>query len=257
MATVLITGASSGLGLEFSRVFAKKGCDLVLVARNMNRLQELENELNTSFRVKVKILKTDLRKPGEIDNLYQALQTEGIAIDYLVNNAGIGDFGHFIDSDWKQQEDIINVNITALTKLTHLFLQNMAQRGSGKILNVASTSAFQPGPLMNIYYASKSYVLHFSEALSNELAGTNISVTTLCSGAFKSDFQLRANKPQKKSGLPSAMKIAVYGYAHLMKGTRVAVYGFKSKLMAKAVSILPRSWVVRIIRNMHNKCITS
>lgn len=255
MATVLITGASSGLGLELSRVFAKNGCDLILVARNMDRLTELEDELKAAFGVKIRVIQTDLRKPEQIDTLYTTLQTESIDIDYLVNNAGIGDFGPFIDSDWKTQEDIINVNIMALTKLTHLFLQNMAKRGSGKILNVASTSAFQPGPLMNIYYASKSYVLHFSEALSNELKDKHISVTALCSGAFTSEFQLRANKPQKKSGLPAAMDIALYGYNHLMKGTPVAVYSFKSKLMAKAINILPRNWVLLFIRNMHNRCI--
>jgi uncharacterized protein len=253
MATVLITGASSGLGLEFSRVFAKNGFDLVLVARNITRLEAVKDELNASFNVKIKIVQADLSRVEQIDSLYETLQAEHI--DYLVNNAGAGDFGHFINSDWKRQEDIININIMALTKLTYLFLQNMAQKGSGRILNVASTSAFQPGPLMNTYYASKAYVLFFSEALSNELKGTGISVTALCSGAFKSEFQLRANKPQIKNNLPAAMEIARYGYTHLMKGTSVAVYGFKSRMMVKAINIFPRNWVLLFIRNMHNKCI--
>ncbi|OIR05037.1 sulfoacetaldehyde reductase [mine drainage metagenome] len=257
MKTALITGASSGIGEEFAKLFAKDKINLVLVARSENKLKDLANELHEQFGVAVKVLAKDLSVLKQVEEVYEELQQQNISIDYLVNNAGFGDYNLFAESDWKKQEEMINLNIMALTKLTHLFLPAMVKNKFGKVLNVASAAAFQPGPTMSVYYASKAFVLHFSEAISNELEGTGVSVTALCPGAFESGFQKAASLEEsrlvKGKKLPTSKEIAAFGYKHLMKGTRVCIPGTMNYIMANSVRFTPRSLVLKIVRMMQDK----
>jgi short-subunit dehydrogenase len=252
--TALITGASSGIGLELARLFARDKHDLVLVARSGDKLQQLASELIKEHGIRATVITADLSQVGSVKNLFDKLQQEKIDIDFLVNNAGFGDFGFFIESDWNKAEQMINVNITALTYLTRLFLPHMVEKGFGKILNVASTASFQPGPTMSVYFATKAFVLHFSEAIGNELEGTGVTVTALCPGATESGFQavagLEESKLVKGRKLPSSKSVAEYGYRAMMKGTAVAIHGFFNYLMAQGPRFAPRSWVVKIARKV-------
>src|SRR6185436_14411228 len=254
MSTALITGASSGIGLELAREFAREGHRLILVARSGDKLQELASELQGKYKTEVMVIAADLSVMSFGKKIYDQLHQENKRIDFLVNNAGFGDFGFFIESDWAKVEQMINVNITALTYLTRLFLPQMVKNGFGKIMNVASTAAFQPGPTMSVYYATKAYVLHFSEAIGNELEGTGVTVTALCPGATTSGFQAAANLGESKlvkgKKLPTSKDVAEYGYRAMMKGKAVAIHGFRNWLLAQSPRFAPRSWVVKVARKV-------
>lgn len=256
MATALITGASSGIGLELAKIFAGNKINLVLVARSENKLIELSKELQQQD-VKVHVLVKDLSDYNTAKEIFDWCNQQGIVIDYLVNNAGVGDFGLFNESDWIKQEQMINLNITALTYLTHLFLPGMVQRKNGKILNVASTAAFQPGPLMSIYFATKAFVLFFSEAIANELEGTGVTVTALCPGATESGFQAAASMDGsrlfKGKKIPSSKEVAAYGYKAMMQGKTVAIHGLKNYLLAQGARISPRNLTVKVARWIQDK----
>ncbi len=255
--TALITGASSGMGLELARVFARDGHNLILVARSTGKLQQLANELNKQYNVNATVISADLSQVSSVEKIHQKLQQENITIHYLVNNAGFGDFGFFIEGDWNKIEQMINVNITSLTYFTRLFLPLMVRNGFGRIMNVASTAAFQPGPTMSVYYATKAYVLHFSEAIGNELEGTGVTVTALCPGATESGFQavakLEESKLVKGRKLPTSRSVAEYGYKAMMKGRAVAIPGLFNWLMAQGPRFAPRSWVVKIARKVQEE----
>ena len=256
MPTALITGASSGIGLELSKVFARNKHRLILVARTESKLNELAEELRKSG-VEVLVLAKDLSNSETAKEIFEWCNQKNIEVDYLVNNAGFGDFGFFHESSWGRQEQMINLNITSLTCLTHLFLPAMVKRGTGRIMNVASTAAFQPGPLMSVYYASKAYVLHLTEALANELKGTGVTITALCPGATESGFQSAAAMEESKlvrgKKLPSSLSVAQYGYTAMMKGKTVAVHGFLNALMATGYRFLPRKWIVQVTRMIQDK----
>jgi uncharacterized protein len=205
--TALITGASNGIGLELAKIHASKGGDLVLVARNKTKLDELKSALEKQFNISVYTIGKDLSTANAAQEVYDETTKQKIDIEYLINNAGFGDFGMFVETDWNKELQMINLNITTLTQFTKLYLQEMVKRKNGKIMNVASTAAFQSGPTMAVYYATKAYVLSFSEAIDNEVSGTGVTVTTLCPGATESGFQAAAameesalvkGKPQKK-----------------------------------------------------------
>ena len=168
MATALITGASTGIGFELAKVFAANNINLVLVARSEDKLNQLAATLSLK-NIQVKVIVADLSKMDSVEKVYHICKSENIVIDYLVNNAGFGDYGFFNERDWNKQAGMIDLNIKSLTLFCHLFLQDMIARGAGKIMNVASTASFQPGPTMAVYYASKAYVLHFTEAIANEV----------------------------------------------------------------------------------------
>src|SRR5215471_9240341 len=187
--TALITGASSGIGLELAKIFAREKNNLVIVARSEDKLRELASVIQQQYAVQVFVLAKDLGNYNAAKEIFDYCTQNNIQIDYLVNNAGFGDFGFFVESNWQKQEQMINVNIMTLTYLTRLFLPDMVKRSSGRILNLASTAAFQPGPTMSVYYATKAYVLSFTEAISNELAGTGVTATALCPGATESGFK--------------------------------------------------------------------
>jgi uncharacterized protein len=257
MSTALITGASGGIGLELAKLFAADGHNLVLVARSEGKLNELAKQLEQQYEIVAHVLAKDLSNYHTAKEIAGWCSDNKITVDYLVNNAGFGDFGFFHESDWAKQEQMINLNITTLTYLTHLFLPGMVQRKNGKVMNVASSAAFQPGPTMSVYYATKAYVLHFSEAISNELNGTGVTVTALCPGAFESGFQAAAameeSKLVKGKKLPTSLEIATCGYRHMHKGTRVAIPGLMNTIMANSIRFTPRGLVLKVVRAMQNK----
>lgn len=240
----VITGASNGIGLELSRILAKDGYDLVLCARSQDKLEELGKEITALDEVSVTLVPLDLTDRESAERLFE--QTPGVP-DILINNAGFGDYGPFLKCDWEKQERMIELNILALSHLTHLYLPGMADNGRGRILNVASVAGFEPGPLMSVYYATKAYVLSFSEALAVELKPLGISVTALCPGPVNTGFAKAANADNislfKESGGASAPDVAEYAYRCMMKGKAVAVHGIKFKIGVFFVKILPRSTV--------------
>jgi len=251
----LITGASMGLGLGLATLFARDGYRLVLVARSHDRLTAVGDELHSRYGVQVKVLAKDLASSNAAEEIVQALRSEMISVDVLVNNAGFGSNGPFAESDPADQLAMIQVNVTALTHLTRLLLPDMIRRKTGRIMNVASTAAFFPGPMMAVYYASKAYVLSFSQALSEELRGTGVTVTALCPGPTRTGFQARAGTSDSAVGkgmlMMNAESVAAAGYRDLMKGKRVSVPGFLNKLSIITARLTPTSVVMRILRILH------
>jgi uncharacterized protein len=255
--TALITGASSGIGYELARIFARNKYNVVLVARNEKKLQEIAAELQKSYGISATVIAKDVSKLSAAQEIYDALKRDGITVDALVNNAGFGDFGFFTETSWEKELEMINLNMTSLTLLTKLFVKDMVARKHGQILNLASTASFQPGPLMAVYYATKAYVLSFSEAISNELQGTGVTVTALCPGPTESGFQAAADmgdsKLVKGKKLPSSKDVAEYGYTALMSGKVVAVHGVMNKIMAQSVRYSPRAVVRSLVRAMSER----
>ena len=254
MKTALITGASSGIGYELAKIHAAKGGNLVLVARNISKLDELKLELETQFKVSVYTIGKDLSVVDAALEVYNETSEKGIQIDYLINNAGFGDFGMFSDTEWDKEYQMINLNITALTQFTKLYLKDMLKRKSGKIMNVASTAAFVPGPTMAVYCATKPYVLSFSEAVDNEVREFGVSITALCPGATQSGFIAAASAEEsalfKGKKLPSSKEVAVFGYDAMIKGKAVVIHGLPNKILAFIVRFTPRKLVVKISRKV-------
>lgn len=257
MATALITGASNGIGLELAKVHASKGGDLVLVARNKAKLEDLKTTLENQYKVKVYTIGKDLSAPNAAQQVYAETTQQKIQIDYLINNAGFGDFGMFVETDWNKELQMINLNITTLTQFTKLYLQDMVMRHNGKIMNVASTAAFQSGPTMAVYYATKAYVLSFSEAVDNEVINQGVTITALCPGATESGFQAAAAMEEsnlvKGKKLPTSKEVAEYGYKAMLKGKTVAIHGLMNWIMANSVRFTPRALVVKITRKIQDK----
>ena len=241
---VLITGASQGIGYEFAKLFAADDYPLVLLARDETRLKQIADELSACHSVKVKVLPHDLSLPAAADEIFAELQREKIHVGILVNNAGFGFKGAFVDLDWRKQSDLVQVNITALAQLTHLFVKPMLARREGRILNVASTASFMPGPFMAMYYASKAFVLSFSQALAEELAGSGVTVTTVCPGLTRSQFQARAGL-KRTEGFPmmEADTVARIGYRGLMRGKRLVVTGWINRLVVAISGVIPLRWI--------------
>ncbi len=245
--TVLITGASGGIGGEFANLFAKDNFNLVLVARHKKTLSAVAQELRNTYKTEVTVIVKDLTLPHSPKEIHDELHKKNITIDVLINNAGFGDRGFFKDTNIQEQLDMIQINVSALTYLTRLFLVDMLQLKRGKILNVASTAAFQPGPTMAVYFATKAFVLSFSEALSNEMKGTGVTVTALCPGPTKTGFEKRA-KTNFGSRVMRADEVARIGYKALMNGRSVVVAGFMNNLKTVGVRLLPRDIVTSIVR---------
>lgn len=254
MLTALITGASSGIGLEFAKVFAANKINLVLVARSEDKLNQLATQLRSDFGITVKVIVADLSQMEQVFQVYNTCKTANIQINYLVNNAGFGSYGFFVESDWKKTEEMIDLNIKSLTLLSRLFGADMVANKAGKILNVASTAAFQPGPTMAVYFATKSYVLFLSEAMSNELKGTGVTVTCLCPGATESGFMVAAAMDDsalfKNRKLPTSAAVALFGYKAMMKGKMTVIHGIMNYLIANSIRLAPRSWVLPMVRKI-------
>ncbi|MCK5134142.1 MAG: SDR family oxidoreductase [Bacteroidales bacterium] len=250
----LITGASSGIGKELAYVHAKQKGDLVIVARRQTELESLKTELESKFGVRVKVIVKDLTKREAPQEIYDELVQSGISVEYLINNAGFGGLGKFHERDWKSDESMINLNVMALTALTRIFLPDFVKRNSGKILNVASTAAFVPGPLQAVYYSTKAFVVSFSQAIAEELHDTNITVTALCPGATKTEFA-------KTSGMESTVlfkkaysskMVAEDGYRGMINGKLLIISGLKlsQKLMMAFVPFSPRKLVLKQVRRL-------
>ncbi len=251
----LITGASAGLGEQFATRFARDGHDLVLVARNGARLEAVAERLRL-HKVKTSVMPYDLSDPSAPAALFEAITAKGLHVEYLVNNAGFGTNGPFLDLDLAREAAMIDLNCTALMRLTHLFAKPMRERRSGRILNIASTAGFQPGPYMATYYATKAFVLSFSEALSFELQGSGVTVTCFCPGATHTEFAKRAGSESsnlfKRSGVASAQDVVHHAYEAMMEGEVTAIHGVVNWLAAASVRLSPRA-VVRSIAASLNR----
>jgi len=243
--TALITGASSGIGMDFSRLLAREGYELFLVARSEAKLGELAKELGNA-----KVIVADLVSPDAPQRIFDASG----GVDVLINNAGFGLSGPFFESDLRKDLEMIQVNVAALTHLTRLFLPPMLARKSGHVLNVASTAAFQPGPLMAIYYATKAYVLSFSEAIADELRGTGVTVTALCPGPTATGFAavagMESSRLFKLTRPMNSEAVARYGLRAMQHGKRVAIPGIANKLVAQSIRVSPRRLVTTIVRKL-------
>lgn len=249
--TALVTGASSGIGLDLARELAKNGHDVVLVARTASRLQGVAAELQKSG-VTAQVIAADLSRPSEAEEIVSELKRRNLDIEVLVNNAGYGLTGPFAENDLQRELGMIQVNIVALTHLTKLLLRPMVARRRGRILNVASTAAFQPGPLMAVYYATKAYVLSFSEALADELRNSGVTVTTLCPGPTRTGFAEIAKMTESRLFTMmrpmSSEDVARAGYRGMMSGKRLVIPGAKNKLLVQSLRVSPRRTVTALVR---------
>jgi uncharacterized protein len=246
--TALITGASSGIGLELARLFAADGSDLVLVARSEDRLRQLAAELEGQFGIAAQVLAADLTRPDSAGEIATELASRGVQVDVLVNNAGFGAHGQVATLGVQRQLAVIEVNIAALTRLTALFLPGMLEREHGAVLNVASTAAFQPGPNQAVYCATKAYVLSFTEALAEETRGTGVRVSCLAPGATRTQFAAQADMSETlafRLGAMAAKPVAQAGYDGLRKGKVLVVPGMFNRAAALAVRVSPRALVTR------------
>lgn len=249
--TVLITGASSGIGLELARLFAADGSDLILIARREASLQALADEMAASHGIAATVMAEDLSDPSAPGRITDTLAADSVEVDVLVNNAGFGLRGPAADLDLQRQLDMLQVNVTALTHLTRLLLPPMVARRRGGVLNVASTAAFQPGPHMAVYYATKAYVLSFSEALTEELGGTGVTVSCLAPGPTATEFADTADMRDTllfRSGTQGADVVAKVGYDGFRRGKAMVIPGLKNRLIALSVRFSPRPLVRKIVK---------
>jgi len=239
----VVTGATSGIGYELARLLAQDGFSLILVARTQSDLEMKANEFREQFGVQVIPIAADLFDPMSAFDVYDEIRSRGIVVDILVNDAGQGEYGKFIESDIHRQLDIIQLNVSSLTVLTHLFLKDMVARDHGKILQLASIASDMPHPLLAVYAATKAYVMSFTQALINELKGTNVTLTALQPGATDTDFFNKAGAERAKvvqeGKLEDAAKVARVGYDALMQGDNKEVSGLKNKVMSAASNIIP------------------
>jgi short-subunit dehydrogenase len=246
----LITGASAGIGHELARVFAANSFNLALVARNETRLNKIAGDLRAANEINVRVVAQDLAQPQAAAEIF--CQTQDIPVSVLVNNAGFGSYGPFAQANLNVQTDMMQVNMVALVQLTSLFLQPMLGRGKGRILNVASTAAFQPGPLVNTYYATKAFVYSFSYALAEELAGTGISVTALCPGMTRTEFFERAQMRKRHPRISmDARKVAESGFRGMMKGKRVVIPGLMNQISSFFAKRMPPRLTSAVVRRIH------
>ncbi len=253
--TVLITGGSSGIGYALAQIFGQNGYKLILIAQDKEKLEKAADRLKQNG-FSVKTLSSDLSDPSSPTTIYEHLQKNKIQIDILVNNAGFATYGEFVETDLEKELAELQVNIVALTHLTKLIARDMVKNRAGKILNVASTAAFVPGPLMAVYYASKAYVLSFSEALNSEFEATGVSVTALCPGPTDTGFAQRGGLKNSKLFQGKNMKavfVARAAYEGLMKNQAVVIPGLKNKLMVQALRFAPRNAVVKVVKNIQSK----
>jgi hypothetical protein len=254
--TALVTGASAGIGVDLAECFAKDGYDLILAARTETALREVAERLSRTYGVKATAIAVDLGAIGGGAKLAAAVAQQGLTVDVLVNNAGFGHAGAFAASDLATQLGMIDLNDRALVELTHIYWPGMLERSRGGVLNVASTAAFQPGPLMAIYYASKAFVLSFSEALWEEARGTGVKVSCLCPGPTTSKFRERAGTGKTRLGATSkpmaSMPVARMGYDAFQQNQRVKVTGARNVVLAGLVNFLPRASVLKLVRNLQS-----
>lgn len=253
--TALITGASTGIGLDLARIMAAD-FDLIVTARNQTRLEEIARELQSQHGNRVHVIPGDLARPEAPAAIWSEVERRGLRVDALINNAGFGSYGNFAELPLQGQMEMVQVNIAALTHLTRLALPQMLERKRGRIMNVASTAGFQPGPLMAVYYATKAYVISFSEAVGNELKDTGVTVTCLCPGATATEFAARADMEKSrlfKMGKMKSADVARAGYQGMMTGKTMVIPGAKNWLLAESVRFAPRRLVTAIARSIQER----
>lgn len=252
--TALITGASSGIGKEFAKIHASRGGDVIIVARREEKLNELKAAIESEHKVKVLVIASDLTQADAPQAIYDQVKAAGFEVDFLINNAGFGARGKFHEQPWETNLSMINLNIVALAALTRLYLPGFVKRNSGKIMNISSTAAFLPGPLQAVYYASKAFVTSFSNALSEELHETNITVTSVHPGATETEFASTSgmDKTSMFSSPVSAYDVALKAYNAMMDGKMNVFAGttFMRRLQLKLVPLLPKKTVLKMIRKM-------
>src|SRR5215469_7677805 len=251
----LVTGASSGLGDEFARLFAADGIDVVLVARRRDRLETLAGELRTARKISVHVVTADLSVAQEVERVVREVQALPLEIEFLVNNAGLGNVGSFAQSALEKQMVMVDVNVRAPVRLTHAFLPGMLSRKQGRVLNIGSTAGLQPGPFGAVYYATKAFVNSFTEALSHELKGTGVRATVSLPGATATEFASVAGSGQTrlfKSGVMSSAQVARGAYRAMLQGKPFMIHGWTNKVLGLSVRLSPRS-VVRSIAAAMNK----
>jgi len=249
----LITGASSGIGAELAKLCAAGGYGLILVARNGERLGELAGSLAKAHGIEARALVADLADPAAPQSIFE--RTRRDTVEILINNAGFGLRGPFAETDWPAESRLIQVNVTALVQLTKLFLPEMLGRRSGRILNVASTAAFVPGPLMAMYYASKAFVLSFSESVANEVEGTGVTLTVVCPGPTRTGFSEAAGIADSKLFKGSSMgaeEVARIGYRAMMEGKTEAIAGARNRWMMRGARLAPRSLLAAVTRRLNS-----
>jgi len=250
----LITGASSGIGKELANIHAEKGGDLIIVARSKNKLDNLKKELEDKHKISIMVIPKDLTQPNAAKEIYDEIKNAGIEIEYLINNAGFGGIGKFHERDWEKDLAMINLNITALTAITRLFLPGMVERNKGRILNVSSTASLMPGPLQAVYYASKAYVTSFSNAIAEEMHDTNITVTALLPGATETEFGAISgmDKTELFKKTANARNVAVDAYNGMIKGKLNIISGLPGslKLMMKMIPFMPKKAMLKQVRKM-------
>ena len=254
--TVLVTGASAGIGVDLAECFANDGYHVILAARTESALRAVADRLANTYKIRATPIAADLGVIGGGQRLAEDIKKEGLSVDVVVNNAGYGQAGAFNGSDAAVQLGMIDLNDRALVELTHIYWPRMMANRRGGVLNVASTAAFQPGPLMAVYYASKAFVLSFSEALWEEARGTGVKVSCLCPGPTVSKFRERAGTGKtrlSKAGTPMpTMIVARMGYDAWQANQRVAVTGFRNRFTASLVPFLPRTMLLRVVRNLQS-----
>jgi short-subunit dehydrogenase len=254
--TALITGASAGLGLEYAKLFAADGHDLVLVARRRDKLDQLAAELIQRHSIAVQVIAADLSQPGAAQQIWDRTQAEKIEVDFLVNNAGFGSSGRFVELDAKRELEMVDVNVRVLVELSRLFLPAMVSRQRGRLLNIGSTAGFVPGPFMATYYASKAFVISFTEALAYELQGSGVTATVSCPGATATEFATQAGNADTglfQSGVADSASVARHGYQAMLAGQVVAIPGLKNKLTAQSARFSPKALVTRITAKLNRR----
>lgn len=249
--TALITGAASGIGYELAKIFIQKSYDLVLVDKDEQKLKEVKQEWYYNFGSDILTIPIDLSCPESAQIVYQEVKKRDIEVDVLINNAGFGTFGFFSDTDWQREFDMIQLHVVTATKLTKLFLKEMVERNKGKIMNTASLAAFFPGPMMAVYYASKAYLLSFTQSLANELKNTGVSITVLCPGLTKTNFQKTVGEEETKLKFKMSPpeEVAAYAYRSMKRGRIVAIPGVMNLFIAKLSRLIPVKIIADIIRH--------
>lgn len=252
-----MTGASSGIGLEFARILARGGFDVAIVARNKKELEAVAEELRNRYGTEVQVVPADLSRPNSAEKVYDEVRKAG-PIDVLINNAGFGDLHEFNDANWDKLHKMINLNILSLTYLSKLAVKDMLKQKNGKILNVASIASYLPGPHMAVYHATKAYVANFSVALHEELRKDGITVTSLNPGVTRTNFQHEAEMEgsdivKNRDKMPTAYEVAQYGYEAMMDGRPVAVPGLQNKFLAALSSVMPSRWNARIMNSVYRR----
>ena len=249
----IVTGGASGLGFEFVKLLLIDKYNVVVIDNDKKELNNIKSKINFKHNKKIILMHKDLSNPDSSIEIFKELKNKNIEV--LINNAGFGLFGKFKDTNWKIERNMIMVHVMCTSEMTKLFLNNMIENKKGRILNMASLAAFQPGPLMSIYYSTKAFILHFSESIANELKGSGVSVTVLCPGQTRTNFQKKVSSREKKINFnfSTAEEVAKYGYDAMMNGKTIAIPGIINKILSTIHRFIPRSLATKLMRKIQEK----